>query len=115
MCKHEGIYLGRLMKALHKFFIVQEFILIRLGAGEQELCLGLGVVLVALHGLMEVSLGDDTCELIHESINHISSSLHFTLELFFLHSNDSDASPVTHAMKERLFLEPCLFRQGRTP
>lgn len=50
------------MKALNKFFIVQKFILISLSTGEEEFCLRLGVVFVALHGLMEVSLGDDTCE-----------------------------------------------------
>lgn len=59
--KHQGIYLGWLMKALNKFFIVQEFVLISLSTGEQELCLRLGVVFVALHGLVEVPLGDDTC------------------------------------------------------
>lgn len=50
------------MKALYKFFIVQEFILISLCTGEQEVRLRLCVVFVALHGLMEVPLGDDTCQ-----------------------------------------------------
>lgn len=50
------------MKALHEFFIIQEFVLISLSTGEQELRLRLGVVFVALHGLVEVPLGDDTCQ-----------------------------------------------------
>lgn len=62
MCKHRAVYLGRLMEALHEFLVVQEFILISLSAGQQELRLRLGVVFVALHGLVEVPLGDDTCQ-----------------------------------------------------
>lgn len=54
------IYLGWLMKALHKFFIVQQFIFISLSTGEQELCLRLGVVFMTLHSFMEIPLRDDT-------------------------------------------------------
>lgn len=64
--KNENIiakgHLGRLMEAFNKLLIVQQLVLIRLSAGEQELCLRLGVVLVALHCFLEVSFGDDTCE-----------------------------------------------------
>lgn len=48
------------MKAFNKLFVVQNFILIGLSTGEQEVCLRLAVMLVALHGLIEVSFGDDT-------------------------------------------------------
>lgn len=55
-----------LMKAFNKFFVVQNLILIGLSAGEQKLCLRLAVMFVALHGLIKVSLGDDTCQQIGE-------------------------------------------------
>lgn len=55
-------HLGWLMKAINKFFVVQNFILICLSTGEQKVCLRLAVMFVALHGLVEVSFGDNTCK-----------------------------------------------------
>ncbi len=82
ICDHESIYLGWLMKALHKFFVVEQFVLISLSAGEQELGLRLRVVFVALHGLQEVSLGDDTCVPVKKSTNRQNIfSLHVTLDI----------------------------------
>lgn len=60
------------MKAFNKFFVVQNFILIGLSTGEQKVCLRLAVVLVALHGLIEVSFGDDTCKPIHDMFEQLS-------------------------------------------
>lgn len=50
------------MEAFNKLLVVQELVLVRLSAGEQELGLRLGVVFVALHCFLEVSFGDHTCE-----------------------------------------------------
>lgn len=55
-----------LMKAFNKFFVVQNLILIGLSTGEQKVCLRLAVMFVALHGLIKVSFGDDTCQQIGE-------------------------------------------------
>lgn len=92
------------MKALNKFFIVQQFILISLSTGEQELRLRLGVVFMALHGLMEVSLRDNTCEPIQKSINHQQLSSSQSGNLFTFNNS-----------KRYRMSKPCLFRQGHIP
>lgn len=94
-------HLGRLVETHHKLLIVQEFILIGLGAGEEELSLRLGVVFVALHGPVEVPLGDDTWRFISKASHHQPSRMGKPFH------KQNDANKVL----ERI----CLFRRGRTP
>lgn len=66
------------MEAFNKFFVVQNLILVGLSTGQQKVRLRLAVMFVVLHGLIEVSLGDDACKPIHDIFEQLSMSFtHF--------------------------------------
>lgn len=56
----EADVLGWFVEALDELFVVEHVVLVGLGAGQQELDLGLRVLLLVLHGLLKLLLGDES-------------------------------------------------------
>ena len=55
----EADVFGWLVEALHKCLVVQQLPVVRLHAGEQELCVGERIEPAGFHGLLNVLLGDE--------------------------------------------------------